>query len=536
MKYRRTTILVLVGFISFVSGGWMLQRGGAQTTQTLQKARLFQRVLQLVSDYYVDSLTSAQLYEMAIDGMLDQLNDPYTSFLRKQGFQELSISTTGSYGGVGLRIDLRDGWVTVVTPIADSPAERAGLESGDQIVEIEGKTTEGWSTEDAAAVLRGEPGTETSITVSRAGYSEPIVFPLTRAEIHVNSVEGVMMISPQIGYFRLVTVSEESSSEVRAAVDSLRAMGARSLIFDLRNNPGGVLNQGVELADLFLDRNNVIVETRGRAPGASEVYRARQGEAWPDMPVVALVNRATASAAEILAGALQDHDRAVVLGEPTFGKGVAYFFLRLTDTEAVTVTSSRWFTPSGRSIQREAWNAAPRSPIAQITPPAVTDTNQIYTTAGGREIRAGSGGIQPDIVQARDTLTAGEQAFASALGNEVGTYRNVMSRYALELKGDNAVTDPSFSVTDDMLHGVLTRMQERGIEMDEATFNGARALVAEQLGYELTRYAFGREAEVRRQVRNDAQVSRAMDLLQHASTPDELITLAAREARGVSPN
>lgn len=530
MKYRRLTLISLVGVIAFTSGGWLFQGAGVDA-DARRNARTFQRVIQLISRYYVDSLDESQLYDMAIDGMLDQLNDPYTSFLRRQGFQELSINTTGSYGGVGLRIDLRDGWVTVVTPIADSPAERAGLTSGDQIVEIEGRSTKGWSTQDAADVLRGDPGTRTEMTVVRAGFADSLHFTLTRDHIHVNSVEGVMMLGSDVGYMRLITVSEDAATETRQAVDSLRAMGARTLILDLRGNPGGILDQGVALADLFLDRNEVVVETRGRAPQATATYRAEQDERWPDLPVVALVNRQTASAAEILAGALQDHDRALLVGTPTFGKGVAYFFLPLTETEAVTVTSSRWYTPSGRSIQRQSSNAHPRTREMQALAAApVADSTAVFVTDGGRRIQAGSGGIQPDVVVTPDTLTDAERAFADALGSKVPVYNNVMSRYALEAKGEHLVESPDFRATDAMLHGVLDLLHERGVEMDSATFFGAKDLIAERLESELTRYAFGREAELRRLVLRDRQVERAVSLLERSRTPEELITRVGAEA------
>jgi carboxyl-terminal processing protease len=524
LKYRRATILSLVVFISFVSGGWFLQTGNSQG-QVLQKARLFQQVVRLVADYYVDSLDQSQLYDMAIDGMMDQLNDPYTSFLRRRTATELRISTTGNYGGVGLRIDLRDGWVTVVTPMAGGPAEAAGLQSGDQIFEVEGESTEGWGTEDAANRLRGEPGSETEISISRAGYEGLLKFPLIRAQITVNSVEGTTMLSESIGYLRMTTVSEHSARDLRSAVDSLRGVGAKSLILDLRINPGGVLNQGVELADLFLERGDTIVKTRGRAPGATEDYIARRGQAWGDMPVLALVSGSTASAAEIISGALQDHDRAIILGTPTFGKGVAYFFLELTDSEALTVTSSRWYTPSGRSIQREVANAAPRSSIAQIAPVEMSDSNMVYHTDGGRPIRQGTGGIQPDLIVPRDTLSEPEQAFASALGNQVGIYRNSLSRYALEVKGRGTLTDPEFKVTEEMLLELHGQMTERGLEIERDVFLGARNLIGDQLGYDLTRFIFGREAEIRRQMKEDNQVAEAVKLLTGVTDPDDLIAI-----------
>ncbi len=226
MKHRRPILIALLGFVGFLSGGWFLQESDSQANDARQRARVFESVLRYVAEYYVDSLDAGQLYDMAIEGMLDQLQDPYTSFLRETSFEELSISTTGDYGGVGLRIDSRDGWIQVVSPIADSPAARAGLVSGDQIVRVEGQSTQGWSTPRAAHLLRGEPGTDVSITVRRAGFADSLSFTITRGKIHVNSVEGTKMVAPQVGYLHLTTVSRQSATEVLEEITQLRSQGA----------------------------------------------------------------------------------------------------------------------------------------------------------------------------------------------------------------------------------------------------------------------------------------------------------------------
>ena len=529
MKHRRIILVGLVGFIGFVSGGWFFQ--GTNQQDSRQRARVFETVLRYVSEYYVDTVTTAQLYDMATEGMLRQLQDPYTSYLRQTGLEDLSISTTGEYGGVGLRIGEADGWIQIVTPIRASPGERAGLVAGDRIVEVEGMSTRGWSTQRAASVLRGEPGTPVDMTVRRAGSADSLYFTLTRAEIHVNYVEGVTMIRPKIGYLSLTSVSRESPTELREAIDELRTDGAESVIIDLRNNNGGLLEAGVALADFFLDRGDVVVETRGRSRNASETFVARRAEIWPDMPVVLLVNGGTASAAEILAGALQDHDRAIAVGSPTFGKGVAYMLIPLTKTEAVTVTSSRWYTPSGRSIQRGiSGSRAPAIVAANIPQDSATMATvaPVFRSDNGRLIEAGDGGIQPDVLIPRDTLTSKELAFSDALGSSVRDYRNVMTRYALELKGQDAVTDPAFTVTDGMLATILQSLRALDIQVPDSIFYGARDLIAEQFGYELTRYVFGREAELRRLTASDNQVAKAIELLQTAQSPEELFALASR--------
>jgi carboxyl-terminal processing protease len=525
MKVRRVLITTLVVFLAFVSGGWLSHRPGNRDSAARDNERIFEQVVELVAQYYVDSLETADLFEMALEGMLDRLNDPYTSFLRPEAYEELSISTTGNYGGVGIRIEERDSWITIVGPLADTPGERAGLMSGDQIVEIEGMSTKGWTTQQAANVMRGDPGTEVDLTIVRAGLAEPLQYTITRALIHVNYVEGQMMVAPGVGYLNLVSVSQNAPSELRAAIDILRAEGAKSLILDLRNNPGGILEQGVAISDLFLEPGEEVVETRGRAPGASQSYTARRAENWPDMPMVVLVGPRTASAAEIIAGALQDHDRALVLGTRTFGKGTAYALIRLSETEAVTVTTSRWYTPAGRSIDLRRFRTRPLQTLAMRTAQIDSmqaDTNEYRSDAG--RVLPGGGGIRPDL-EVHDTLTNAEQDFARALGTGAPKYRDVLARYALDLKAEDAVTSEDFTVSSAMLREFVRRLRARDVAMPDSVWAGATALVGQQLGYEIARYVFGRPAELRRRVAEDKHIREAVQLLQRAANQTDLLSL-----------
>jgi carboxyl-terminal processing protease len=528
MKYRRVLLVSAVVILAFVSGGWLMQRSEAQTDDAYEKERLFQEILGLVARYYVDTVSTGDLYDMAIEGMLDRLNDPYTSFLRPEVYEELNLSTTGDYGGVGIRIESRDQWITIVSPLADTPGDRAGLQAGDLIIEINGMSTKGWTTQQAADVMRGKPGTDVELAVARAGFAEPLQFTITRAQIHVNYVEGQDIVAPGIGYLQLNSVSREAPQELKVAIDSLRARGARSLILDLRANPGGILEEGVAIADLFLDSAEVVVEMKGRARGATRTFAAETGESWSNMPIVVLVGPRTASAAEIVSGALQDHDRALVLGTRTFGKGVAYVVLPLSQTEALSVTTSRWYTPSGRSIDRPVHRSTSETvarAAIDVTDSATIDSVR-YRSDSGRLLGDG-GGIKPDI-ELPDTLTQPEQAFAEALGTGLPKYRDVLARYALDLKGSQTFASADFQVTGDMTAEFLRRLRNRGVEMPDSIWQGARDFVGEQLGYEITRYVFGRAAEIKRRVRNDIQVQRAIELLNQADTPRQLLELARR--------
>ncbi|MFC1639687.1 S41 family peptidase, partial [Gemmatimonadota bacterium] len=336
------------------SGGWLLQRSSERSKNVYEKARLFDDIVAHIAEYAVDSLGEAELYEMAIDGLVGELNDPYASYLRPEDVAELRERTSGDYGGLGMQIDVRDGWITVIAPIAETPAEAAGIESGDRIVGVEGESTYGWRNEQAVRELRGEPGTDVRIAIARPGVPEPFDLTLTRASVHVKSVQSALLFGDRIGYVSLAfaTMGSTVVEEVRHAVDSLRGDGAQSLIFDLRDAPGGLLNEGVTLTDLFLEEEQVIVRTNGRNPAVRGAYDAGVPEAWPGMPIIVLVNGGTASAAEIIAGALQDHDRAVVVGTPTFGKGLVQTVFPLGPNRAIQLTTGRWQTPSGRTIQR----------------------------------------------------------------------------------------------------------------------------------------------------------------------------------------
>ncbi|MGH7529360.1 MAG: S41 family peptidase, partial [Gemmatimonadales bacterium] len=343
MIRHKGSVVVFVALAALTTGGWFLQRGTEPAGSVYQQARLFDDVLAHVADYYVDSLDERQLYQMAIDGMLDQLGDPYSVYLKPDDFRQLSEATTGNYTGLGIQIDVREGWITIVAPLPETPAERAGVMTGDRIVALDGRSTEGWKQDQAVKELRGPAGTTAELTIRRAGVDEPINFRVTRATIHIRSVQNAMMLDDRVGYIFLSPVNESSALEVAEAVDTLLKQGMKSLVFDLRGNPGGLLDQGVAVSDLFLNPGDTIVATRGRAPGSSRAFRDAQQQRWPNLPVVVIINGGSASAAEIIAGALQDHDRGLLVGTPTFGKGLVQSFWRLTPESGLKLTTARWY-------------------------------------------------------------------------------------------------------------------------------------------------------------------------------------------------
>jgi carboxyl-terminal processing protease len=543
---QRWGVIVLVSVISFLSGGWLLQRGTGGNVY--QQARLFDDVLGHVSAYYVDSLGETDLYEKATNGMLEELKDPYSVLLTGDDYKALTEQTSGNYAGLGIQIDVREGWITVVAPLPDTPAERAGVQTGDQIIEVDGKSTEGWKNDEAVKALRGEPGSKVVITVRRSGIPDLIKFSLTRAQIHIRSVPPGTMFDGGVGYISLNPVSETSAAELRQEILTLKGKGMKSMILDLRLNPGGLLDQGVEVADLFLDAKQEIVSTRGRARGSTKQFYDDARQAWPDLPIVVLVNDGTASAAEIIAGALQDHDRAVVVGTPTFGKGLVQTLFPLGDGVALKLTTARWYTPSGRTIQRtahdemdqaeqaaaEATDTLPRENDPEATDSAIR-SRPTFRTDAGRVVRGG-GGIVPDIVVRADTLTEGEREFAKELGTNLPAFRDVLTSLALDYKTKHAVSSENFTVTPEMQQQVYQRLTAKGVKMRPDVFAGAGRLVKDQLGYEIARYVFGRPAEFRRRSADQKDMQTALQLLRRAQNPKDLLGLAMATHNAPSRN
>ena len=363
---RAVLVPALVVVFAITSGGWLLQRGVGMRANIYLHARVFEEVVERIEGHFVGEVDVDDLYEAAIAGVVDHLGDPNSQFLPAARWEDERIRTQGEYGGVGLEVADRDGYITVVAPIPGTPGARAGVRPGDRIVEVDGRSVEGWLTDQAVDLLRGRPGTTVRMGIRRPGADAIIHFDVTRAQIHVPSVPFATMLDEGVGYVPLLIFNRTTTKEVRAAIDSLAAEGMTSLVLDLRRNRGGLLTEGVGLTDLFLDPGMDIVEIRSRA-SAPEKYAAMVDQSYPDLPVVVLVGYGSASAAEIVAGALQDHDRALLIGSTTYGKGSVQSLFPLSGGNVLKLTTARWFTPSGRSIEMEAADQAARGDRGVLT-------------------------------------------------------------------------------------------------------------------------------------------------------------------------
>ncbi len=512
------------------SGAWYLQ--GANAAISPAGPRVLMDVLQYVTRFYVDSIPLDSAYLRAAEGLVASLNDPYSEVMPPPDLKRITEQTTGNYGGLGMQIDVRDGWITIVAPLPQTPAERAGIEAGDQIVEVDGKTTQGLSQDSAVKTLRGPAGSKVSIRIQRPGYSALIPLTLTREVIHFSSVQPGTMLDGDIGYIYLTTVSEESTDELRREITALRAMGMRKLVFDLRQNPGGLLEQGIEVAELFLEPGQGVVSTKGRMSDMNRDFTASLKQAWPEMPIVVLVNEFSASAAEIIAGALQDNDRAVVLGNATFGKGLVQSLIPLEGTDrALKLTTGRWYTPSGRTIQRTVRNEG--SQIEQAVLEAsgrdtTTRDRPVFRSISGRAVYGG-GGVVPDMIVRADTMSTPEQTFWRAVTPKLEIYRDALLATALDLKERKAITSRDFEVTPVMVQSVFDRLAAKGMTLTPEQIEGGRSLVNEQLAYEISLYVFDRAARSRRVSMHDAQVKAAMQLLRQGTSPASLFDLLPKD-------
>jgi carboxyl-terminal processing protease len=521
---RARTMIVagtLVG--SLVTGGWLLQRGARTGTfTTFEGAQLFESVFRRVQNDYVDTVGDSALYRKSVDGMLYELKDPYSTFLPPDRFARLNETTSGNYAGLGLEVDLRDGWLIVVAPVTGGPAERAGVQPGDRIVEIAGKQTKGWTNEEASKVLRGKPGTAVVLKIERPGVSTPIELRLIRSTIHQSAVRRAAMLSDGVGYIDLKAFSDSTAKELNGAITGLLSHGMKTLVLDMRTNPGGLLTQGVRVSDLFLDPGQKIVSMRGRVPDANREYADTAQQRWPQLPLLVLVDGRSASAAEIVAGALQDHDRAVLIGTPTYGKGSAQSVISFGPEGGLKITTARWFTPVGRSITRRQPNDD------DPDDPGPTNRERFRTDAGRTVF--GGGGITPDVIAGDTTTPVTEGIFIRALGANTGHFRDAVTDYALFLKANRLIQGTDFVVTPEMREEVWKRMKARGVDVPRSVYDDAEPLVSRMLGFEIARYVFGSEAEFRRRASVDKALLKALYLAHGAKSEKDLLKKATTQA------
>jgi carboxyl-terminal processing protease len=351
--------------------GVFAERDQDKFSVPLEELRAFTDVFARIKKDYVVKVDDKELLESAIRGMLAGL-DPHSAYLNEEEFRELQIGTSGEFGGLGIEVGMEDGFVKVISPIDDTPAQRAGVKAGDLIIRLDDKSVKGMSLDEAVDLMRGKKGTEITLTIIRDGVDKPLTISITRDIIRVQSVKS-QILEPGFGYVRITNFQAKTTETLIDAVEKLRDKNGgelKGLVLDLRNNPGGVLNGAVGVSDAFLD-DGLIVYTEGRTDDSMLHYSATEGDVLDGAPIVVLINGGSASASEIVAGAMQDHERAIIMGSKSFGKGSVQTILPLKGDSALKLTTARYFTPSGRSIQ--AQGIEPDITLENLT---VTETDE----------------------------------------------------------------------------------------------------------------------------------------------------------------
>jgi carboxyl-terminal processing protease len=478
-----------------------------------------------ISRLSVDGVSDSTLWEAAIDGLIGALDDPYAELFTEVESDAWEEETTGNYSGIGLQITLLNEEVTVTAVFRSTPAKQVGIIVGDIIVGVNTNDASDWTTGMAADSIRGPVGTDVLVKIKRAGFDEPIGFDITRAQVHVPAVHYGVLES-NIGYVLLDRVARNAAQEMNSALAELA--DTRGLVIDLRRNPGGFLDESLMLADLFLKPGSTLASTVQRRPDAeayeteTDSFEDRWPQLVPDLPIVILVDRFTASGAEILAGALQDYDRALVLGERSFGKGVVQTVMRLPYSRRLRFTTGSWHTPLGRSLQRA--RDSQFRPIAEDL-----DTFPRVNTAQGRSLING-GGIFPDLALADDTTTLVERELIRAVNEQKVPLGLRLAELGFEAAGarrDEGTEDPA--LTDEEFDGFIARLVEEGLSEDQLSDEGVRTYLRWRGRITVAQRMddLGAEADIR--MERDPVLSEAVRLLLNSTTQVQLFEAAEAE-------
>lgn len=528
MRRPRKLAPLFVLILPLLAGGFLLQSRAARGGEVL-----LDQVMSLVSDRFVDTLPAGAIYEKAARGLVRELNDPYTELMSPSELKQFSSRTGGRYGGLGMSIENRDEQIVVARVFPHTPAERGGVREGDRIIGVDTISTRGWNTQKTSEYLTGTPGTKVRVKFSRPGVAQPIESEFTRAIVHVPAVP-VAITFGSVGYVELQSFNENAAQELEDNIKRVMAQGAKGVIIDLRRNPGGILEQSLNVSNLFLRPGIELASVRSRS-GETQSYVSRGQPALPSVPLIVLTSESSASASEIVAGALQDHDRAVIVGQTTFGKGLVQSVFNLDGGYALKLTTAKWFTPSGRSIQRERKWIDGRFVEDTTRDSTETDaskkTRPAYKSDGGRTVYGG-GGITPDVIVADDTLSTAEQNFVrTVVSPKSAEWSTVMQDYALEL---SRTVPKNFQVQPAWRDELRRRLEGKSVKVDAADMTQGGRWVDQQMERFVARYVAGDSLWTRRQLAFDKPLQKAIDMMNKGQTQKELFSLA-QSAAAVRP-
>jgi carboxyl-terminal processing protease len=510
-KRRIISTIVLAIVVCALAGGFFGRQAQATEDELETRYRVFTSALAAVETQYVGKVESDHVVYSAINGMLQTL-DPHSSFFDPKAYAQMRERQEGRYYGLGLSISVIDGKIHVATIFEGTPAYRRGLRRGDVIAKIEGEDTKGWTSEQAVSKLKGPKGTSVNISIERRGWDSLIPLTVERDEVNIPTIQGALMIDDKTGYIRLRDFSETTNRDLGRALTDLQSKGMKQLLLDIRDNPGGPLDQAIRVSNRFLPRGDMIVYTRGRVRNSDQDYRAADEPSVPELPIVVMVNRNSASASEIVTGALQDHDRALVVGERTFGKALVQSVYRISEGAGLALTTARYYTPSGRLIQRP-WDGTFDEYLTYTLRDQEAQRehkpSDMKRTEAGREVYAG-GGIEPDKY-----FMGPVEGFSPTRFSRSMWARLIFQDFAqmFQAEGDTRIQGGhrrmvarNFEVDDAMLADFKKFLiEEEHVRMDEAAFAKDQDFIRAMIRYGIDEALFGTEPARRHLLTKDPQ-------------------------------
>ncbi len=543
---RFLPVAVFAIVLSALAGGLFGSRAFARQDAVSQQYRVFTSALAAIDREYVEDVPSDRLIYSAIDGMLHTL-DPHSSFFDPKSYAQMRERQEGHYYGLGIQISSVDGDIKVNSIFEGSPAYKKGLRRGDILARVRDTDgtdldMKGWTTEQAVKKLKGPKGTTVNISIKRGGYDGLINMDVVRDEVNITTVRAAFMIDKETGYVKLDQFTETSDRELGDALQKLSANGMKRLVFDLRENPGGALDQAIRVANRFLPRGAMIVSTRGRVPNANQNYLATEQGDYTHLPIVTLVNRNSASASEIVSGALQDHDRALIVGETTFGKALVQSVYPISEGAGVAVTTGRYYTPSGRLIQRP-WDGTFDEYLTYTLRDQTAErqhkVSDLKYTDAGRKVYSG-GGIEPD----KFVVGAGNEGFNPTRFGRLLYARQEFANFADQFRaeGDTRLSDANknkkpisrgFTVTDAMVNDFKALVVSRKLKIDEESFKKDDTFIRAMIHYDIDSALFGMEEARRNMIAKDPQAQFALGQFAEAEHLIELAsTRSTRNGKG----
>ncbi|BBB33078.1 carboxyl-terminal processing protease [Thermotomaculum hydrothermale] len=456
----------------------------------------------------VNEFTYKKFVEGSIDGMLSTL-DPHSTFLNEEAYRRMTEEQRGKFYGVGMIISQRNGKITVIAPIANTPAAKAGIRSGDIIYAINGEPTEGMNVNDAVSKLRGKKGTKVVITIKRPGYKKLLTFTIMRAEIPERTVEYAFMVNKDTGYILVKSFGEKTGKEVYDALKKLQKQGMKKLILDLRNNPGGLLSSAVIVSDLFLPKGDLVVYIKGRTKEERSDYYARNNFGFENIPLVVLINRGSASGSEIVAGSIQDNDRGLIVGKTSWGKGLVQTVFEIEKKMALALTTAKYYTPSGRCIQRDYKTSFGDYFNPQLqTEEEKNENKPVFKTTKLKRTVYGGGGITPDY-----TVDSGK---LSDFLVKLRFRDSAFFRFAVEYTNKHKDIKKSFVADDSVLDDFKSFLKKNGIDFTEKDIKDNLKLIKVLIEQEVLNIKFGLAEGTKRFLEVDKQFQKALELFPEA--------------------